>query len=130
MREPIAIWSGPSLAIEPRRRVFDERLARGEILGPDAAHQRAGGDAVGGRHHLAGHQRRDGQHVSSTAQAVGDLVEVGQALGRAAQRDMTVETEHAAEQLGAKATHHREHDDQRADAERDAEQREQRRSPR
>ena len=39
---------------------------------------------------------------------------------------MAVEAEDAAEQLGAEPVHHRHHDDQRRDAERDAEQREDR----
>src|SRR5690606_17160495 len=42
--------------------------------------------------------------------------------GAGLHRDVAVEAEHAAEQFGAKAAHHREHDDQGADSEHDAEE--------
>ena len=82
MREPIAICSSLEVARPSRPADVSAIVARArEILGPDAAHQGAGGDAVGGRHDLAGDQRRHREHAVGGAQALGERVEVGQALG-------------------------------------------------
>ena len=97
---------------------------RTQVFGPDAARQRSRRHALAHDHRLPFHRRVRARHTLDRPHLPGQLVEIAE---RAAvyrhHRDMAVQPQHAVEQLGAKAVHHRHHDDQRRHAERNADQR-------
>ncbi len=103
-----------------------DQLALADVLRADAAHQRAGGAGIGGRHDLPLDQRRRADHPRHLPHALGGGLETGQPRALAIDGEVSVEPENAADQLGAEPVHHRHHDDQGRDPERDAEQREDR----
>ena len=106
--------------------VFGDQRATTDVVGTDAAHQRAGGAGIAGRHDLRLDQRRRLGDVRHLAHLGGDRIEIGERVACAVHPEMAVEAEDAADQVGAEPVHHRHHDDQGGDPERDAEQREDR----
>ena len=101
--------------------ILGDGLELFEVRFAQAPHQRA---ARGGRrrdHHLPFDQRQrvfDAVHLADARRHVVIVGEVGQAM----HHDMAVKPEHLVEQLLAEAVHHRHDDDQRRDAERDADE--------
>ena len=77
---------------------------------------------VGAGHDLPLDVGHDPDHPRRVPETRHHPVEIGDAARPADHGGMAVNAQHAVEQLGAEAVHDREHDDQRADAERDADQ--------
>ena len=108
-----------------------DEFQRAQIVGANAAHERAGGGGVGGRHDLALDDREGGRHTRQFKDLVGGGGVIGKAAclgpaGLGINAEIAVEAQDAAQQIGAKPVHHRHHDDQSGDAERNPEQREDR----
>ena len=120
-RDPVIAEFGERTADD----MIGDQRAVAEVVGADAADDRArGGAALAGRHDLALDQwgrADDPRHLPNLGR---DRVEIAQHPGLAIDSEMAVETEDAADQIGAEAVHDRHDDDQGGDAERDAEQRE------
>ena len=93
-----------------------------EIVGADAAHEHARGVARRGRQRLAVHHGRGEPDALDLADALGDVLPVGQRRFQRLHQDVAVEAEDLVEQFLAEAVHHGHHDDQRGDAEHDAEE--------
>ena len=93
-----------------------------EVRSADAAHQHAAGVERRGRQRLALDDRRGQRDAGHLGDAVGDRVPVGQRLFERLDQQMAVEAEDLVEQFLAEAVHHRHDDDQRRDAEHDAEE--------
>ena len=86
-----------------------------------AAHQRAARGRRRRDHHLALDQGKRIFDALNRADARGHVVVVGE-VGEAVHHDVAVQPEHLVEQLLAEAVHHRHDDDQRGDAEHDADE--------
>ena len=82
-----------------------------------------GGAGFRGRHDLALDQRGDPGDPRDVADFLRGRIEIGEAAAAGIDPEIAVEAEDAAEQVGAEPVHHRHHDDQGGDAERDPEQR-------
>ena len=108
------------------RALFDVLGDRGEIVevvGAHAAHQHARGVERRRRQRLAVDHRCGQPDALHLADALGDVLPVGQRRFQRLHQDMAVEAEDLVQQFLAEAVHHRHHDDQRGDAEHDAEER-------
>ena len=94
-----------------------------EIVAADAAHQRAGPcpDRARGQH-LPVDQRDRVFDAGNAVDALGDRCIVVERHVDRLHDQMAVDAEDAGQQLGAKAVHHRHDDDERRDAEHDAEE--------
>ena len=110
---------GPQIVRDNRERV--------QVFRPDSARKRARGVALADDHRLPFDCRMGAYHAFDRPHLPGQLVEI---VERAAvyrhHRDMAVQAQYTVEQLGAEAVHHRHHDDQRRDAERNTDQRDDR----
>jgi hypothetical protein len=101
-----------------------EQRFRLDVGEAHAAHHDARRAALDRGEHLAFDQRMDGDDARHLLHAIGERREIGNRALRRIDAEMAVEPEDAVEQLDAEAVHHRHHDDQRRDAEHDADERE------
>ena len=95
-----------------------------QIAPANAAHQRAGRAVGGGRERLALDQRQRQRDAGNLADPLGHRVVIGERRLDPLQEHVAVEADHLVHEIVAKAVHHRHDDDQRRDAEHDAEERE------
>src|SRR5216683_2904329 len=101
-----------------------QQTLRLEVALAHAAHHDAGRAAIGAGEHLTLDQRVDRDDSGHALEVGRELVEILEpALGRD-DAEMAVESEDLAQQLGMEAVHHGHDDDQRRDAEHDAQERE------
>ncbi len=100
----------------------DARQA-GEILPANAPDQRAGRAVGGARERLALDQRQRQGDARNLAHPLRHRVVVGQRRLDPLQEHVAIEADHFVHQVVAEAVHHRHDDDQRRDAEHDAEER-------
>jgi hypothetical protein len=123
---PSTMPNSPALrsASEPRACAADvgDRVLARRV---DAAHEHAAVDVAGRQHRLAGDERRGAGHARVAERRLRDALPVGE-RGHAAHLDVRRDRQDAVAQLLLEAVHHRQHDDQRGDAERDAGHRDQR----
>ena len=105
--------------------VRDQR-APPQILRSDATHERACGGDLRRSHDLTLDQRRDAGDAGDSGDFCRLSVEIAERTGLGIDTEVAVETENPAEQVGAKAIHHRHDDDQGGNPKRDPEQREDR----
>jgi len=93
-----------------------------EIGGAHAAHQHTGCIERRGGQRLALDDRRGQDDPGHPGNALGDRLPVGQRLFQRLDQQMSVQAQNLVEQFLAEAVHHRHHDDQRGDAQHDAEE--------
>ncbi len=104
--------------------IAGDRLQLLEVGLAQAPNESAGRGRRGRHHHLALDQGQRIFDAGHGADLAGDVIVVGEVRIEAVHHDVAVQTEHLVEQLLPEAVHHRHDDDQRGDAEGDAEERE------
>ena len=119
---------------DPRARVELVERALNDVAGharqalevglADAAHERAARTELRARERLTFDQRQRQRHAGDLAHPVGHRLVVGQRRIDPLQEHVAVEADHLLHEVVAKAVHHRHDDDERGDAEHDAEKRE------
>ena len=107
-----------------RQHMIAHRVQRLQIRLTDAAHEAAGRlPCPSAQQNLAIDHRNHRDDIRDLADLAGNVVVVGKLAAGAIHAEMAVEAEDAREQVHLEPAHHAHHDDQRGDAERDADQR-------
>ena len=93
-----------------------------QIFFGNAAHQNSAGIVGGGSERLPFHQRNSQRDARHARDALGDRVIIGERAVERLHQKMPVEAEDLGQELGAEPVHHRHDDDERRDAQHDAEE--------